>query len=100
MSAGEVADRTTGSASPARTAGLPDRLRVLEVVRAGTDGFFGLVTVSHGSASMQVRYPASGSIRRTPAPLVPPAQLRSEPVWTADQAARSTRTAAARFCSR
>src|SRR4029450_6129603 len=38
--------RGGGTASPARTAGLPDRLRTLELFRSWTDERFCLVTIS------------------------------------------------------
>src|SRR5688500_18062563 len=72
-----VADRAAGWASPARTAGLPDLLRALGAVRAGTDGLFSLVTVSHRPASTLSRSRVSGRIRRTPAPRVRSRQQRS-----------------------
>src|SRR5829696_6275619 len=95
-----VADRAAGWGPPARTAGLPDLLRALGTVRAGTDGLFSLVTVSRRPASTLSRSRVSGRIRRIPAPRVRSRQQRSAPEWTAGPATRSTRTTAVKHGSR
>ncbi len=89
--------RGSGSALPVRTAGLPDLLRILELV-AIRDSRLLLLGHDFSASVLLLRCrPDRDSIRQSPAHPVRRALPRSVRAWTLGQAARWTRRAAVKF---